>query len=117
MYHHHEPAGYTERQQDAFGFAGTWHKSPAALAELGKLDAAIVAYKTTGADEAWNALCDAETAIIPALDEIRAAVIFDACTDDDHGVDLDDAAPYADEVTEWYIDAFVFGEAELREAA
>lgn len=115
---HTQIAGYSERQLDAFGFATTWQQTPLAIAELSKLDAAIAAYKASGcSDETYNALCDAETDITPALEEIREAVIFDLCTDSDHYDDLAEEAAHADLVVEHYIDAVMFGEAELRRAA
>lgn len=106
MYHHHEPAGYSEAQQDAFGYAGTWHKSPAALAELSKLDAPVAAYKATGSNDAWDDICEVIRAITPALDEIREAALFNLCTDSDHYDDLADDAIGGEEAAYEYAGVF-----------
>jgi hypothetical protein len=106
MYHHHEPAGYSEAQQDAFGYAGTWQQTPLAIAELSKLDAHVAAYKATGSEAAWDAICDTITEITPALDEIREAVLFDLCTDNDHYDDLADDAIGGEEAAYEYAGVF-----------
>jgi hypothetical protein len=87
-----EPTGYSEAQQDAFDYAGMWHKSPAALAELSKLDAPVAAYKATGGHEAWDAICEVIRVITPELEALREEALFDLCSDNDHYDDLADGA-------------------------
>lgn len=103
---HTQIAGYSERQLDAFGFATTWQQTPLAITELSKLDAAIAAYKASGSEAAWDAICDTITEITPALDEIREAALFDLCTDSDHYDDLADDAIGGEEAAYEYAGVF-----------